>query len=110
MPAVGRRQFYTHRVRTQIKRWVAEGVPRAEIAKRLGTTLGSLAVTCSRLNISLTNQERRLPKNYILRLPEAVTTGIHLQAKALGWSDERLLSELIMTIQRDDLFEAVLDL
>src|SRR4029078_13280393 len=37
----------------KIKKWVAEGISREEIAKSLGVTLGSLQVTCSRLGISL---------------------------------------------------------
>src|SRR5262249_33579801 len=35
------------------KEFVAEGISRDEIATRLGVTVGSLQVTCSRLGISL---------------------------------------------------------
>ena len=35
----------------KIKEWVAEGISREEIAKSLGVTLGSLQVTCSKLDI-----------------------------------------------------------
>jgi hypothetical protein len=38
---------------TRIKNWVAQGVGREEVANRLGVTVGSLQVTCSRLGISL---------------------------------------------------------
>jgi hypothetical protein len=37
----------------KIKEFVAEGISRDEIANRLGVTVGSLQVTCSRLGISL---------------------------------------------------------
>src|SRR5215510_4205227 len=37
----------------KIKEWVAQGVGRNEMAKRLAVTAGSLQVTCSRLGISL---------------------------------------------------------
>ena len=37
----------------KIKAFVAEGISRDEIANRLGVTVGSLQVTCSRLGISL---------------------------------------------------------
>ena len=37
----------------KIKDWVAQGIGRDEIAKRLDVTVGSLQVTCSRLGISL---------------------------------------------------------
>ena len=50
----GRRptKFTPERVE-QIKDLVARGVAREEIAALLGVTVGSLAVTCSRLGISL---------------------------------------------------------
>jgi hypothetical protein len=45
---------------TRIKNWVAQGVGREEVANRLGVTVGSLQVTCSRLGISL--RKRSLTK------------------------------------------------
>jgi hypothetical protein len=45
-------KFTPHNV-ARIKEWVAKGVGRDEIANRLGVTVGSLQVTCSRLGISL---------------------------------------------------------
>jgi len=41
----------------KIKKWLAEGISREEIAKSLGATVGSLQVTCSRLGISLRRQD-----------------------------------------------------
>ena len=52
-PARGRRVKFTPQVIEQIKGFVAQGVSREEIANRLGVTVGSLQVTCSRLGISL---------------------------------------------------------
>ena len=49
----GRRVKYTPQVIEKIKEFVAEGISRDEIANRLGVTVGSLQVTCSRLGISL---------------------------------------------------------
>jgi hypothetical protein len=37
----------------RIKEFVAQGVNREQIAERLGVTVGSLQVTCSRLGVSL---------------------------------------------------------
>jgi len=51
--ARGRRVKFTPQVIEKIKEFVAEGVSRDEIANRLGVTVGSLQVTCSRLGISL---------------------------------------------------------
>jgi hypothetical protein len=49
----GRRVKFTPEALQKIKEFVAEGMSRDEIANRLGVTVGSLQVTCSRLGISL---------------------------------------------------------
>jgi len=49
----GRRIKFTPQAIEKIKAFVAEGISRDEIANRLGVTVGSLQVTCSRLGISL---------------------------------------------------------
>jgi len=49
----GRRIKFTSQVIEQIKESVAAGIGREEIANRVGVTVGSLQVTCSRLGISL---------------------------------------------------------
>jgi hypothetical protein len=52
-PARGRRVKFTPQVIEQVKEFVAAGICRDEIANRIGVTVGSLQVTCSRLGISL---------------------------------------------------------
>src|ERR1700740_569990 len=53
-PARGRRAVkFTPQAIEKIKEFVAEGISRDQIANRLGVTVGSLQVTCSRLGISL---------------------------------------------------------
>ena len=52
-PARGRRVKFTPQVIEQVKQFVAAGISRDEIANRIGVTVGSLQVTCSRLGISL---------------------------------------------------------
>ena len=49
----GRRIKFTPQAIEKIKEFVAEGISRDEIANRLGVTVGSLQVTCSRLGVSL---------------------------------------------------------
>ena len=49
----GRRAKFTPQAMEKIKEFVAEGISRDEIANRVGVTVGSLQVTCSRLGISL---------------------------------------------------------
>ena len=52
--ARGRRAVkFTPQAIEKIKEFVTEGISRDEIANRLGVTVGSLQVTCSRLGISL---------------------------------------------------------
>jgi hypothetical protein len=62
----------------QIKDLVARGVDREEIARLLGVTVGSLAVTCSRFGISLRrprapNGSRLLPLRAKTRVPQVNT-------------------------------------
>jgi len=52
-PVRGRRIKFTPQVIEKIKQLVGEGISRDEIANRVGVTVGSLQVTCSRLGISL---------------------------------------------------------
>jgi hypothetical protein len=52
-PPRGRRVKFTPEVIESIRKLVAQGTNRHEIANRLGVTVGSLQVTCSRLGISL---------------------------------------------------------
>src|SRR5262245_65182559 len=61
----GRRVKFTPQAIEKIKDLVAEGISRDEIANRLGVTVGSLQVTCSRLGISL----RRIISARRLRAP-----------------------------------------
>jgi hypothetical protein len=49
----GRRVKFTPKVLDEVKNLLTQGVSRDEIANRIGVTLGSLQVTCSRLRISL---------------------------------------------------------
>jgi hypothetical protein len=68
----GRRTKFTSQAIEKIKEWVAEGISRDEIANRLGATVGSLQVTCSRLGISL----RRISANGSGRHTAYVRRGI----------------------------------
>jgi hypothetical protein len=52
-PPRGRRVKFTPEVIESIRKLVAQGIDRHEIANRLCVTVGSLQVTCSRLGISL---------------------------------------------------------
>jgi hypothetical protein len=63
LSARGRRIKFTPQVIEKIKEFVAEGISRHEIANRLGVTVGSLQVTCSRLGISLRRSHSNLRRH-----------------------------------------------
>jgi hypothetical protein len=77
-PAKGRRVKFTPQVIENIKEFVAQGISRDEIANRLGVTVGSLQVTCSRLGISLrrTNGSRHTANLRGRTIPAPRSVGI----------------------------------
>jgi hypothetical protein len=77
-PAKGRRVKFTPQVIENIKEFVAQGISRDEIANRLGVTVGSLQVTCSRLGISLrrTNGSRHAANLRGRTIPAPRSVGI----------------------------------
>ena len=76
----GRRAVkFTPQAIEKIKEFAAEGISRDEIANRLGVTVGSLQVTCSRLGISLrriilSNGSRHTPD--VRGIPASCSVGI----------------------------------
>ena len=81
---------------------INQGFSDLEIANRLGCTVGTLRVGCSKLKISL----RRLAK---VVLPQAILDQLIQRATLMGVSTATLAADLLKEIARDDLFNAVLD-
>jgi hypothetical protein len=86
-----------------------------EIAARYGVTRNTLQVQCSRNGISL-RKGGQLLRRKILSLPEAPLplTETALQtlrqaARVMGVDEARLASDLLETIAKDNLYNAVLD-
>ena len=117
-----RKKLLTDRVLAQIPHWIRdEGLGPAEIAEKIGCTIGTLRVRCSNYGISL--KQRRgcresshgeaasevVLKHLMLRLPDQTRVGLHVRAELLGLSAAELALALIETINRDDLYSAVLD-
>jgi hypothetical protein len=122
-----RKKLLTESVLAQIPGWITEsGLRPAEIAKKIGCTVGTLRVRCSHHRISLKQLphrlkapdaqlalgaplSRRAPANLVLSL--LARTRVRLQARAvlLGLSEDALVNVLIETIDKDDLYAAVLD-
>jgi hypothetical protein len=114
-----RKKLLTKSVLAEIPRWISEsGLGAAEIADRIGCTLGTLRVRCSHYGISLRQPSRsRQPRHagptpmpdIMLSLPDETLVRLQERAALLGLSDVELVTILIETIDRDDLYSAVLD-
>jgi hypothetical protein len=131
-----RKPIFTNAVLALIPTLVAQNVPPAEIAERVGCTLGTLKVRCSEYKISLRTPDWRdrrkqrvaepkattvtmLPKPVSSPQPLTVQSSLMLshvamsrlrqRAEAGGMTEAQLASKLLETIGLDDLFDAVLD-
>jgi len=116
-----RNKLFTNSVLAQIARWTEYGLHPVEIAEKIGCTVGTLRVRCSNYGISLRQPSRSrrpgrpgpirdsAPAALVLSLSNETRAGIQERAGLLGLSDAELVSLLIETIERDDLYIAVLD-
>src|SRR5262249_11450739 len=100
-----RKKLLTDRVLAQIPQWIRdEGLGPAEIAEKIGCTVGTLRVRCSNYGISLRQQRGcREPNHFepdrgvVLKLRGDTRVGLHERAGLLGLSDAELASALIET-------------
>ena len=111
---------------SQIPRWKREeGLGVTEIAARIGCTVGTLRVVCSRYGISLkcssehnTDRNRDFSNHAArqadspelrLKLPSQIRGCLRARAALFGMSELELVAGLLETIVRDDLYRAILD-
>jgi hypothetical protein len=122
-----RKKLFTDGVLAQIPNWMREeGLGPGDIAARIGCTVGTLRVACSRYGLSLRrppgshrprnhdgqcNQapSRPDPAELVLTLLGEIRERLRARAAFLGLSELELLTLLIETIDRDDLYSAILD-
>jgi len=120
-----RKKLITARVLAQIPHWMSdEGLGPVDIAARIGCTVGSLRVICSRHGLSLRDSSHKPHKRdreynqspgrpdaaeLVLTLPDEIRDRLQARAASLGMSELELLTLLIETIDRDDLYSAILD-
>jgi len=93
---------------------VAQGGMRADdIAEKLGCNIGTLKVRCSQAKISLRPPGSRRGRPRIdertIRLSGDALALLQRRAAAAGKTETALARELLETIARDDLYDAVLD-
>jgi hypothetical protein len=120
-----RKKLFTAGVLAQIPHWMSdEGLGPVDIAARIGCTVGSLRVICSRHGLSLRDSSHKPhkrdreynqaparpdPVELVLTLPDEIRERLRARAASLGMSELELLRILIETIDRDDLYSAILD-
>lgn len=102
-----RRVILTPRALAGIPALVAQGLRKADIAKRLGGKEGTLQVRCSIAGISL--RVRKLRVDNPLQLSHQALVALKTRASSVGCSDMQLASDLLEVIARDNLYDAVLD-
>ncbi len=96
-----------------IRRLVSEGVRSADIASRIGTTYGSLRVTCARRGISLRQPQGESPRHsrpqYAhFRLPVEILQSYRTAANEQARTPDQLILAVLVTVAQDNLFDAVL--
>jgi hypothetical protein len=102
-----RRAILTPQVLAGIPALVAQGLRKAEIAKRLGCREDTLQVRCSTAGISLSGRKLRIGDP--LKLSYEAVVGLRERAASIGCSEMQLASDLLEVIARDNLYDAVLD-
>ena len=85
---------------------IEEGRSDSEIATSMGWTIGTLRVRCSQLKISL--RRKNTTQRHIV-LPQSIFDQLTQHAVTMGVATSVLVTELLKTIARDGLYDAVLD-
>jgi len=109
---MGRQAILTQNVLAGIPALVAQGLRKADIAKRLGCKESTLQVRCCNAGISLRGGPKRLKlrDGVPLTLSRGTLASLGMRAAREGCSEAQLASDLLETIARDGLYDAVLDL
>ena len=126
---MARPMLFTRAVIKQIAPWVRDGADAAEIARRVGCTVGTLRVRGSQLGMSLKQrlEPRSSPRNqpsvapadmintqstmarFQMSMAQPFMNQFEASARARGLSTAALAQVLLEVIVRDGLYEAVLD-
>jgi transposase-like protein len=109
------RRILTKAVLATIPEMVAQGGMRADdIAEKLGCNIGTLKVRCSQAKISLrppgSRRGRPRTDERTIRVSGDALALLQRRAAESGKSEAALARELLETIARDDLYDAVLDI
>jgi hypothetical protein len=95
---------------------VAQGMGAAEIAKKIGCTLGTLRVKCSQSGISLRRwtpsagaQKENISNRLVFSLSDKIAVRFQQQADERGMTVADFAEALLEVIVRDNLYDAVID-
>jgi hypothetical protein len=93
-----------------IRELVGQGLSNTEIANRFGWTVGTLYVRCSQLKISLRRSCKvRLRRWLHVPVSDDLYGQLRQRAAIMGVSTAELVMDLLNVIDRDGLYDAVLD-
>jgi hypothetical protein len=107
---MARQPILTREVLASIPALVEQGLRKGDIAERLGCKESTLVVRCSIAGISLRGPKRlELRGGIPLTLSRETIASLSERAAADGCSEAQLASDLLETIARDSLYDAVLD-
>lgn len=115
-----RRAIVTFDVLAQIPILLDQGLNASQIARCLGCTVGTLRVRCSQAGISLRSRgtgkkrvvsagRRSATKIRNIAVPKETIDRLEKRAAANGISGSILMVTLLDIIDKDDLYEAILD-
>jgi len=107
-----RRAILTKEVLATIPQLVDSGLRSQDIAMRLGCKVTTLKVRCSQARISLCHPSGQYARERgygTIRLNKDALKLLQNRAAATGKSEATVARELIETIARDNLYDAVLD-
>ncbi len=111
------RAIFSPAILSQIRSMVAQGMSPAEIANEIGCTLGTLRVKCSMSGISLRRRRwnpsaawnDNIPKRLWFSLSDKIAVRFQQQAAERGMTVTKFAAELLETVVRDNLYDAVID-
>ena len=108
---MARQAILTRDVMAGIPTLVEQGLRKREIAERLGCKESTLQVRCCNAGISLRGGPKRLKlrDGVPLTLSRETIASLRVRAAADGRSEAQLACDLLDTIARDSLYDAVLD-
>jgi hypothetical protein len=112
-----RARIFTPSVLSEISNLVAKGLSPAEIAEKIGCSLGTLRVKCSQHGISLRrrcndagpNSEGRPHARIVIQLSSGAAFRLQQKAQNQGTTGSRLAAAVLEAVVQDNLYDAVID-